>query len=181
MKNIALLICLLAGLLTNAQDNITRNGSISFYSHTPLEDVKATNNEVVSVLNSASGSFEFKVAVKSFHFAKQAMEDHFNNSDYMDSEKYPKAGFSGKISDISTVDFSKDGSYNVTVQGELTIKNTTKPLTAKGVIVIKNGTVSAQSAFTVNRKEFNVIGEAFVQKKLSDEIQVTVNCQYDKR
>src|SRR5689334_11187196 len=116
------------------QTYITRNGNISFYSHTALEDIKAENNEAVSVLNAATGDLEFKVAVKSFHFEKTAMEDHFNNDDYMASEKYPKAGFKGKITNISSVNFSKDGVYNVSVTGDLTIRDITKPVTANGTI-----------------------------------------------
>src|SRR6187455_447334 len=70
------ILLLFAGLIANSQNYITRNGNISFYSHTPLEDIKAENNEAVSVLNTLTGVLEFKVAVKSFHFAKTAMEDH---------------------------------------------------------------------------------------------------------
>src|ERR1700754_3345186 len=101
-----------------SQNYITRNGNIAIYSHTPLEDVKAQNNEVASVLNGATGDLEFKLAVKSFHFEKTAMEDHFNNDDYMASGKYPKAGFKGKITNISSADLTKDGKYNVTASGD---------------------------------------------------------------
>jgi hypothetical protein len=58
---------------------LTRNGNLSFSSHTPLEEIKAQNNEAVSVLNSATGDIEFRIAVKSFHFPKTAMEEHFND------------------------------------------------------------------------------------------------------
>lgn len=181
MKKIGLFIFLLAGIGAKAQDYLTRNGNISFYSHTAVEDINASNNEVVSLLNSSTGSFEFKVAIKSFHFPKQSMEDHFNNSDYMDSEKYPKASFSGKISNLSAVNFTKDGTYNVTVEGNLTIKDVTKPVSATGTITIAAGKVTAQSTFTVKRLDYHIIGESFVQKKISEDIQITVNCQYDKR
>ena len=181
MKKISLFILLLAGISARAQDYLTRNGNISFYSHTAVEDIKASNNEVVSILSSSTGAFEFKVAIKSFHFAKQSMEDHFNNSDYMDSEKYPKASFSGKISNLSEVNFSKDGTYNVAVEGNLTIKDVTKPVVAKGTIAIANGVLTAQSTFTVKRLDYHIVGESFVQKKLSEDIQITVNCKYEKR
>jgi polyisoprenoid-binding protein YceI len=181
MKQVFLVFALLTGVFVHAQDLLTRNGNISFFSHTAVEDIKAENNEAVSVLSSSTGAMEFKVAVKSFHFAKQAMEDHFNNSDYMDSEKYPKASFSGKISNITDVNFTKDGTYNVTVSGNLTIKDVTKPVTAKGTITVSGGKVTAQSVFNIKRREFNVEGESFVQKKIADEIQITVNCQYEKR
>ena len=164
-----------------AQMYLTRNGNISFSSHTPLEEIKAQNNEAVSVLNSATGDIEFKIAVKGFHFSKTAMEEHFNDDDYMASEKYPKAGFKGKISNISSVNFSKDGVYNVSVNGDLTIKDVTKPATAKGTISVKNGVVTVVSEFTVQRKDYNVIGESFVQKKIADNIAIDVNCAYDKQ
>lgn len=163
------------------QTYITRNGNISFSSYTALEDIKAENNEAVSVLNAATGDLEFKVAVKSFHFEKAAMEDHFNDDDYMASGKYPKAGFKGKIANISSVDFSKDGVYNITANGDLTIRDVTKPITASGTITVKGGNITIASTFTIKRKDYNVIGEAFVQKKISEDIQVTINCVYEKQ
>jgi polyisoprenoid-binding protein YceI len=175
------MIGLLISFYVNAQDYITRNGNISFYSHTPLEDINAENNEVASTLNSSTGAFEFKAAIKSFHFRKTAMEQHFGDEDYMDAAKYPKASFSGKITNLSSVDFSKDGNYKVTVEGNLTIKDVTKPLTTEGTITIKNGTVTTQAKFDVNRKEYGVIGQSFVQQKIEDVIHVSVNCQYVKR
>lgn len=181
MKILSVIILILASFNVNAQDYLTRNGSISIYSHTDLEDVKGNNNEVVSLFNSATGSFDFKVAIKSFHFVKAAMEDHFNDENYMETDKYPKAGFSGKISNMADVNFSKDGIYTVTVSGNLTIKDVTKPVTAKGTITVKNNKVSVQSIFTVKRKDYHVMGQSFVQSKLSDDIQITVNCDYDKR
>lgn len=164
-----------------SQTYITRNGNISFYSHTALEDIKAQNNEAVSVLNPSTGDLEFKVAIKSFHFAKTAMENHFNGDDYMASEKYPKAGFKGKILNISAVNFLKDGTYNISVNGELTIRDVTKQVTANGKITIKNGVAIVTSTFTVKRKEFNVIGESFVQKKIAEEIEINVNCEYENQ
>lgn len=181
MKRILVILGSVITFCANAQDYITRNGNVSLYSHTSLEDINAENNEVASTLNTATGAFEFKAAIKSFHFKKAAMEDHFGDENYMDATKYPKASFSGKISNLSTVNFTKDGAYKVTVQGNLTVKDVTKPITAEGTITVKNGTISAQSKFDVNRKEFHVIGQAFVQQKIEDEIHISVNCQYDKR
>ncbi|HNP20878.1 MAG TPA: YceI family protein [Panacibacter sp.] len=181
MKLPILITFLLAAFAANSQDYITRNGNIGFYSHTSMEDIKASNNEVVSLLNSSTGTFDFRIAIKSFHFPKQSMEDHFNNPDYMDSEKFPKASFSGKITNLADVNFAKDGNYNVTVEGNLTIKNVTKPVSTKGTITVGGGKVTAKATFSVKRKEYNIIGEAFTQSKISEDIQVNVNCVYDKK
>lgn len=183
MKKTIILFLTVSFFVLNAytQNYLTRNGNISFYSHTMLEDIKAENNEAVSVLNSQTGEIEFKAAIKSFHFAKTAMEEHFNDDNYMASGKFPKAGFTGKISNITAVNFSKDGTYNVSVTGSLTIRDVTKPVTATGIITVKNGNISVTSTFTINRKDYNVTGESFVQKKIADEIQISINCQYEKQ
>ena len=164
-----------------SQTYLTRNGNISFYSHTPLEDVKAQNNEAVSVINAATGDIEFKVAVKSFHFQKAAMEDHFNDDDYMASEKFPKASFKGTLSNVSSVNFAKDGVYNVSVTGNLTIRDVTKPVSAQGTVTVKGQSITVASTFNIKRLDYNVVGEAFVQKKISEDIQISVNCHYDKQ
>lgn len=182
MKN--LLIFILASipaLAAKTQTYITRNGNISFYSHTGVEEIKAQNNEAVSVLNAATGDIEFKIAIKSFHFPKTAMEEHFNDKDYMASEKYPKAAFKGKVANIALVNFSKDGVYTISVSGNLTIKDVTKPVSANGTLTIKNGSATVTSTFKVLRKDYHIIGESFVQKKIADEIEIAVNCQYDKQ
>ena len=33
----------------------------------------------------------------------------------------------------------------------------------------------------IKRKDYNVIGESFVQKKIAEEIHITVNCEYEKQ
>lgn len=180
-KVLSLLLCLGAMMQVQAQTYLTRNGSASFFSHTALEDIKAQNNEVASTINSATGEVQFKIAVKSFKFAKQAMQDHFNKADYMDSEKFPKAAFKGKITNLSAVNFGADGAYKVTVQGDLNMKDVTKNITVNATITVKNGIVSANSSFKVKRKDFNVIGESFTQKKIAEDIEITVSCTYEKQ
>lgn len=182
MKKTIFLVMLLAtaSLTIHAQKFLTRNGKITFYSHTPVEDIKSENNEVASVFNTATGELEFKVAIKSFRFKLAAMEEHFNDANYMESDKYPKAGFKGKIVNLSAVNFTKDGTYNVTVKGDLTIKDVTKPVVAEGTVTVSGGKIKAVSTFNIKRKDFNVIGQSFAQKKIAEDIQLTVDCEYDK-
>ncbi len=180
-KIIVILLVVFATFNLHAQNYLTRNGSASFFSHTAVEDIKAQNNEVASVLNAATGDVQFKIAIKSFQFAKQAMQDHFNGADYMNSEKFPKASFKGKITNLSAVNFTKDGVYNITVQGDLNIKDVTKNISATATITVKGGVVSASSTFKVKRKDYNVVGESFVQKKIAEEIEISTNCSYQKQ
>ena len=106
--------------LLSFQKIYTKNGSISFFSKSLLEDIAARNNEVMSVINQQTGELQFSVLIKSFRFKKSLMEEHFNE-DYMESNKYPKAIFKGN--------FNADGNYPVTVNGDLTLHGITNKLT----------------------------------------------------
>ncbi len=91
MKRIILsIIVMLLALPSDAQKYMTRNGYIGFFSHTAMEDIKADNNQVASVLDITTGGIVFQVLIKSFHFEKALMEEHFNEN-YLESEKFPKS------------------------------------------------------------------------------------------
>jgi hypothetical protein len=125
MKRLTFLFCLAFLFFSaNAQKYITKNGYIGFYSHTAMEDIKGDNNQVASVLDISNGDMVFQVLIKSFHFDRALMEEHFNEN-YMESDKFPKSSFKGKITNLSSVDFSKPGKYDVTVEGELNMHDVT--------------------------------------------------------
>jgi polyisoprenoid-binding protein YceI len=183
MKKLFILLMLISVATTAvlAQDYLTKNGKISFHSSTPIEDIDAVNNEAVSTLNTTTGQFDFRVAILGFKFDAVDMQKHFNGETYMDSKKYPKASFSGKISDLSKVDFKIDGIYNVTVAGNLTIKDVTKPVTTTGTVTVKGGKIIAKSEFKIKRADYHVTGEAIHEKKIGQVITINIDCTYDKR
>lgn len=163
----------------SAQTYLTRNGKITFFSTTPVEDIKAENNEVVGTVT-PKGEISFAAPVKSFNFPKAAMQEHFNQADYMNSDKFPKATFKGNITNISAVDFSKNGTYNVTVKGDLTLKGVTKPLTTQGTLIVEGAKVTSKTKFKVARKDFGIMGQAIAQDKIASDIEVTVDCAHTK-
>ena len=178
MRHIILLTLLLLTFLpANAQRYITKNGYIGFFSHTPLEDIKADNNQVASILDTSTGDIVFQVLIRSFHFEKALMEEHFNEN-YMDSEKYPRGNFTGKITNISDIDFKKQGSYNVTVEGELTIKDVTKKVNAKGTIEVLPDGISANSKFNLAPEDYNIAIPGVVREKIAKDLELTVTMKY---
>jgi polyisoprenoid-binding protein YceI len=178
-KTILVIATALLVQVVNAQIFFTKNGYIAFFSHTSLEDIKAENFEAVSFLDASKGDFRFQVLIKGFQFPKAAMQGHFNSTSYMDSDQFPKSEFKGSIVNIKSVDFNKDGVYNVDVTGDLTMHGITKKITQKGTITIKNGKPSANSVFKVKRSDFNITTPGFTAAKIADEIEVTVKCDYE--
>ena len=161
-----------------AQLQFTRNGKISFFSTTPVEDIKAQSNEVVSFLDTKKGELRFQVLIKGFVFPKAAMQQHFNSKDYMYSDSFPQSSFKGSITNLSEVNFSKDGTYKVKVKGDLTLHGVTKPVTAAGSITIKGGAASANAVFKINREDYKVTVPSFTSSKIAKDIEITIDCKY---
>jgi polyisoprenoid-binding protein YceI len=116
----------------------------------------------------------FQVPVKSFKFEKQLMKEHFNEN-YMESDKYPRADYKGVIADLSKVNFAKDGTYNVTSNGKLTIHGVTKDVTAPGTITVKGSSVTVNSKFSVKPADYKISIPKLVEGKIANSIEVTVN------
>ena len=158
----------------NAQKFMTKNGYIGFYSHTPMEDVKGDNNQVASILDASTGEIVFQLLMKSFKFEKALMEEHFNEN-YVESEKFPKSTFKGKIANLSDVDFSKAGSYKVKVDGELSIHGVNQNVSTPGEIEITEGGVNARSQFIIHPEDYKIEIPAVVRENIAKEITVTVD------
>ncbi len=173
-----LIVLLLHSVVYSQSFFITRNGTIQFFSKTPLEDIKAVNKNVYSSLNTATGSLQFLVQIPKFEFRYSAMRNHFNDEDYMDSKKFPTADFKGKITDLSTIDFTKNGSYNVNIEGPLTIHGVTKTIKTLASITVNNGQITGAATFPVKIEDYNIVPPKIVFKKIAEVVEVTVNCIY---
>jgi polyisoprenoid-binding protein YceI len=161
----------------NAQKLMTKNGFISIYGHTPVEDIKADNNQVASVLDTSTGDLVFQVLIKSFHFDRALMEEHFNEN-YMESDKFPKATFKGKITNLQSVNFAKNGTYDVNVEGDLTIRDATNKINAKGTIEVNAGGINANSKFLISPEDYKINIPGVVREKVAKDLETTVTIKY---
>lgn len=161
---------------------ITRTGQATIFSHTVAEDISATNNTVTGLINSSNGDIAISVPVQSFQFEKALMQEHFNGDHFMDSKQFPRILLKGKITNLPSIDFGKDGKYEADVAGDLTIKGVTKPITEKAVIEIKSGKVTVTSKFTVREIGAYGVGKPMGKKKnnVADDIEVNFSGIYEK-
>ena len=178
MKKISLIISLLIIVLqANAQKYMTKDGYIGFYSHTPLEEIKADNNQVAGVLDVSTGEMVFQALVKSFHFERALMEEHFNEN-YMESEKYPRALFKGKITNLQAINFTKKGVYDASVEGDMTIHGVTNRFTTKGTVEITDNGVKLKSKFNVVPEDYKITIPGVVREKINKTMEVSVDSKF---
>jgi len=179
MKKIVIsLTATLVSITSFSQERVfTKNASISFFSKTSVENIEAHNKNAVTVLDKTTGQVEFSVLMKGFEFEKALMQEHFNEN-YVESDKFPKAVFKGKISDPAKVDFTKDGEYKTTTTGNLSIHGETKEITAPVVFTVANGAIAASSEFTVALSDYKISVPSLVKDNIAKTLKITVNSRY---
>ena len=175
MKKILLVAAFIAPFFVQAQKTYsTKAAKVKFFSHTVAEDVEALNSQVLCSLNNKSGQMNFAVLIKGFKFENSLMQEHFNEKDYMYSDKFPKATFAGNITNIATVNFTKNGIYKVVADGTLTMHGTPQKIKQAGTLTIANGKISLKSVFKIKPKPFGIV----VPEGIADTLEVTVESNF---
>lgn len=181
MKRI-LMLCLLIGSFSPlfSQQYFTRTGEISFYSSTPVEDIEAHNKTVTAIFDSKTGKIQFSVAMKSFKFEKALMEEHFNEN-YVESDQFPKATFSGLIQNIAEVNCKKDGIYDIRVSGDLTIHGVTQKVDATGSLTVKGENIIGKSVIVIKPEDYKIEIPGVVRDKIAKEVKVDINLNLQEK
>ena len=175
---LSLALVMAAGLLF-AQKKTTTSATVDFDATTALDALpKAENKTVIASLDTKSGAIAFEAAIKSFTFGNPKIQEHFNSKGWMDSDQFATATFKGSIVNLKDVKFNKDGTYTVTVTGDLTMHGETKPVEAKGTITVSGKTIKATSDFSVKLEDYKVNGGAIAAGKVSKEPKITVVAEF---
>jgi hypothetical protein len=176
IKIVAAFLLLVLTSAIHAQGKFyTKSGKVSFFSSTPLEDIAAMNKTVVAVLDPKTGDLQFAALMKGFEFRKALMQEHFN-SDYVESDKFPRAEFKGQISNNSEIKYTTDGNYPANVKGKLTIHGVTKDVEATGTVNVKDGKLTLGAIFNVLVADYNITIEKLYRDNIAKSIKVTVDC-----
>ncbi len=154
-----------------SQVYLTRSGFIGFYSKTSLEDIRAENNQVFAAIDPGKKTMAFSLLLKGFVFTRQLMQEHFNEN-YVESDKYPKASFSGSYT--GDVPLDKDGMYKVKVKGNLSLHNVTKPIEIPATLEVKAGRILGTAEFRIKPEDFNISIPSVVRDKIAQEMRVNV-------
>ncbi len=166
-------------LSSHAQRFMTRNGHISFFSKAPLENIEAHNRQVNAAFDAEKGDFVFKVLMKSFEFEKALMQEHFNEN-YVESHKYPNATFTGRVTNLSGINLAKDGSYPVSVEGDLTIHGVTRAVKESGTFAVKGDEITGNCVFNIRLSDYNITIPRAVAGNIAESVEIRVDASMRK-
>ncbi len=170
MKFFLIILCFVFCIKTiEAQDKfLTKKGQISFFSSASAEDIKADNKQVLSIINSSTGDIAIAILMKSFMFQKSLMQEHFNEN-YVESDKYPKAIFKGRITDFETISSTNT---STTVVGDITIHGVTKALSITTNIKRTNDQILLMGNFPISLADFDIKIPSVVINNIAETVDV---------
>ncbi len=171
------LILIFCSLFVNGQLFQSTTSKISFLSDAPLEDIYAESKKSKSVFNATEKKIVVLMKPNTFVFKNPMMQEHFNE-DYIESDKFPKATLNGDI--IGDFDITNDGSYPVTVKGELKIHGVEKYREIKGEILVKGGKVSVEAKFAIQVADHGIKIPSMKIKSIAEVVEVTVSVEYQE-
>jgi hypothetical protein len=173
MKNLLFVFIVLASN-SHAQKFTSEKGLISFFSDAVIEDIQAENSMVGSLFNATSGELVYIVKIKDFKFEKSLMREHFNEK-YMETEKFPKSTFQGKIMGFKT---NTPGEQKVKAVGKILIHGVTRDVEIPGTLEFTNGKIIMKSKFMVKLTDYNIKIPKLVWQNIAEEVQVKIEFTY---
>lgn len=176
MKKI-ILGCLLLSLCGNgiSQLMMSKNATISFHSQTILENIDAVNKNVLAVIDGGKKNIAFSLLMKQFVFPRKLMQEHFNEN-YVESDKFPKATFSGAYTE--NINFASNGTHKINVKGRLTFHGVTREINIPATLTITSGIITGTAIFKLNPTDFNIEIPFIVRDKIEKENTVKVNVEW---
>ena len=175
MKKIAFLgLLVFAGNVMFSQKVMTRTGEIKFEASMPaFEEIAAKNKTVSCILDESTGDFVALALVKAFKFKAPLMEEHFNEN-YIESSKFPKSTFKGKILNFDASKLSATKTI-YDLEGDLTLHGVTKKIKTKITLVGTADKVNATSNFSVKPQDYNIEIPSLVKNKIAENVKIAIN------
>lgn len=172
-KTITLFLFLIACQVGFSQTYFTRTGMTEFKASVEaFEPVEAKNNSTTAVLKTQTGDIAAQLFITAFKFRVALMQEHFNEN-YMDSDKFPKAVFRGKLSNFDLSSLSGEQEYDLS--GTLTVRGVAKEINSKATVKKVGDAIQLTTAFSVEPQEFDIKIPSIVKKKIADKINVSIN------
>jgi YceI-like domain len=150
---------------------LSNSSYIKFFSEEILEDISATNQKSIAIIDFEKQEIAVKIPMRSFVFPNKLMQEHFNET-YLESSQYPYATFKGFFN--KKIDLSQSVSTSLSVNGTLTMHGVSKMEILQGKIIVdaKAKSVIIESDFTVKLEDYQVKIPKLMVYKIAEKISV---------
>ena len=170
-----LFITFFTDFTSNENQFIARQGQVTFFSYTSVENIEAKNKQVFSILDLEKNEVAISMLMRAFVFKKDLMYEHFNDS-YIESDIYPKATFTGKIIDFDNSNTEKQVKF---IKGALTIHGISKEIMIKTTIEKINEKYLLSGDFKILVKDFDIKIPPILAGNIAKKIEIAFKFEYE--
>lgn len=151
------------------------NGKVFFRSEATLELIQARSNKLRGAIDPSNNTFAWSVETNSFAgFNSPLQREHFNEN-YMESGKYPRVSFTGKI--IEKIDFQANGKYTVRAKGKLLAHGIEQERIIRSELEVAGNKLFVRSQFTVPLTDHNISIPHIVHQKIAEEVSLSIDAE----
>jgi len=158
-----LCLLLLASLTGHSQRYSSGKATVSFTVSAPAKEISGTNAHAVVEADFSTGKVKAQVVVDSFGFRNNFIAEKMNavirqrfREYYMESALYPLITFEGKITNLKTVAYKKNGTYPLVIPGYLTIHGVRKQVAVAATLTVDGASRSIVSDFVVVPEDYKI-------------------------
>lgn len=158
---------------------VSKTNTTTFFSKAPLENITAKNDQTTAAIDLSKNEIVVKMLIKHFDFKNSLMQEHFNEN-YMESDKFPSAVFSGKIVSDTELDINNEGKFPVKIQGTMTVHGVEKPFETETILEVLKYQIRASAEFILKPADFDIKIPKTVIKNIAEDIEVSTTLTFEK-
>lgn len=153
------------------QTYMTKSGHAEFDSSVPLHSFTGESDHLVGRINLDDSTVDFYLDVNTLETGISKRDKDMLET--LNAEEYPFAEFFGKLQ--SPFDPSKNGTQEVTVQGEFTVHGNTRDIKINGTIEKTPKGLQVKAAWTLNITDYNIEPPGILFYRVSEEIDIRID------
>lgn len=167
----ALTFCLTLSTRLLAQVYYTESGRVEFHCEVPLHSFTGHSNYLVGKINLKTGVVDFYVDVYTLKTGIGMRDDDMLET--LEAEKYPFAGFYGKL--ISNFNPKLNKPQKVTVKGKFTIHGVSNTITVTGTLQKTEKGLKLHASWKLNMTDYHIKPPGILFYRVSEVVDITID------
>lgn len=171
MKSLVLFFFLFSNVAT-AQSYLTESGYVNFLSKASLNEFNGESEKLNGLIDLSQNLLDFYVDLNTLDTGIGLRNKHMRDN-YLETEKYPFAEFTGKISSVPTL--NSGTKTPVTAIGTFKIHGVEREIEVKGTLMKNSkGELELEGAFDVLLSDYKIEIPKLVFYELAEKQEVTI-------
>lgn len=171
MTRLVFLFAFLLSLSVSGQEYQATNGKVVFLSKAPLSEFTGESKTLKGLIDLDKNLVDFFLDLNTLKTGITLRDKHMREN-YLETEKYPFAEFTGKFETLPTL---TSASEKVKVRGKFKIHGVEKEILVEGVLKkLANGSLDLKANWTVALDDYKIEIPKLVFYELAPEQQVSI-------